>query len=156
MYTGVTTARNLKLFVGAVEARRALSRGGSKAQSRDPSRPPSAIGNPIEAPGRMQNLAQFFTYSKYLVSENHIDYFREPVVKSPPEPTRVKSPEQLLMRSVQPLVDCGASTRANKNQVSGAAAHEVSTATGEVSAGAIRIKSPEQLLMRSVQTISNW
>ena len=31
-------------------------------------------------------------------AENQIDYFREPVVKSPPEPTRVKSPEQLLIR----------------------------------------------------------
>ena len=50
----------------------------SKSTIRDTSRPPSAI-------------------------ENHIDYFREPVVKSPPEPTRVKSPEQLLMRSPDPI-----------------------------------------------------
>ena len=80
-----------------------MSRGSSKAASRDVSRPPSAI-------------------------DNHIDYFREPVsrtslgevgvgstrhlagevtvaqvVKSPPEPTRVKSPEQLLMRSPDPI-----------------------------------------------------
>lgn len=27
----------------------------------------------------------------------------EPVVKSPPEPTRVKSPEQILMRSPDPV-----------------------------------------------------
>lgn len=27
----------------------------------------------------------------------------EPVVKSPPEPTRVKSPEQILMRSPEPV-----------------------------------------------------
>merc|ERR550539_438461 len=50
----------------------------SKAQSRDVSRPPSAI-------------------------ENNIDYFKEPVVKSPPEPTRVRSPEQLMMRSPDPI-----------------------------------------------------
>lgn len=31
----------------------------------------------------------------------HIDL--EPVVKSPPEPTRVKSPEQILMRSPDPV-----------------------------------------------------
>jgi len=55
-----------------------VSRNSSKAASRDPSRPPSAI-------------------------DNHIDYFREPVVKSPPEPTRVKSPEQLHMRSPDPI-----------------------------------------------------
>jgi len=55
-----------------------ISRNSSKAASRDPSRPPSAI-------------------------DNHIDYFREPVVKSPPEPTRVKSPEQLHMRSPDPI-----------------------------------------------------
>jgi len=60
------------------EAKKGISRNSSKATSRDTSRPPSAI-------------------------ENHIDYFREPVVKSPPEPTRVKSPEQLLMRSPDPI-----------------------------------------------------
>ena len=54
--------------------------GSSKAASRDPSRPPSAI-------------------------ENNVDLFREPVVKSPPEPTRVRSPEQLMMRSVNTM--CG-------------------------------------------------
>jgi len=27
----------------------------------------------------------------------------EPVVKSPPEPTRVKSPEQMIMRSPEPV-----------------------------------------------------
>lgn len=58
--------------------KRGVSRASSKGASRDASRPPSAI-------------------------ENHIDYFREPVVKSPPEPTRVKSPEQLLMRSPDPI-----------------------------------------------------
>ena len=58
--------------------KKGISRNSSKATSRDTSRPPSAI-------------------------ENHIDYFREPVVKSPPEPTRVKSPEQLLMRSPDPI-----------------------------------------------------
>merc|ERR1719266_3226590 len=57
---------------------RKASRPGSKAQSRDVSRPPSAI-------------------------ENNIDYFKEPVVKSPPEPTRVRSPEQLMMRSPDPI-----------------------------------------------------
>ena len=31
------------------------------------------------------------------------DPIHEPVVKSPPEPTRVKSPEQLLMRSPEPV-----------------------------------------------------
>jgi len=60
------------------ETKKGVSRNSSKATSRDTSRPPSAI-------------------------ENHIDYFREPVVKSPPEPTRVKSPEQLLMRSPDPI-----------------------------------------------------
>ena len=60
------------------EHKKGISRNSSKATSRDTSRPPSAI-------------------------ENHIDYFREPVVKSPPEPTRVKSPEQLLMRSPDPI-----------------------------------------------------
>jgi len=60
------------------EPKKGISRNSSKATSRDTSRPPSAI-------------------------ENHIDYFREPVVKSPPEPTRVKSPEQLLMRSPDPI-----------------------------------------------------
>ena len=74
-----------------------MSRASSKAQSRDGSRPPSAI-------------------------ENNIDYFKEPVVKvswlslpvsfngyhnwcvqSPPEPTRVRSPEQLMMRSPDPI-----------------------------------------------------
>ena len=45
--------------------------------SRDTSRPPSAF-------------------------ENNIDYFREPVVKSPPEPTRVKSPEGNI-RSPDPI-----------------------------------------------------
>jgi len=60
------------------ESKKGISRNSSKATSRDHSRPPSAI-------------------------ENHIDYFREPVVKSPPEPTRVKSPEQLLMRSPDPI-----------------------------------------------------
>merc|ERR1712106_627304 len=66
--------------VGSTEGRKisTVSRASSKAASRDPSRPPSAI-------------------------ENTIDYFREPVVKSPPEPTRVKSPEQLLMRSPDPI-----------------------------------------------------
>ena len=34
--------------------------------------------------------------------ENNIDYFREPVVKSPPEPTRVKSPESVV-RSPDPI-----------------------------------------------------
>ena len=34
--------------------------------------------------------------------ENNIDYFREPVVKSPPEPTRVKSPEGSI-RSPDPI-----------------------------------------------------
>ena len=89
--------------------KKGISRNSSKAASRDPSRPPSAI-------------------------DNHIDYFREPVsssrctyllmtnstfkkridklssrtgyvqvVKSPPEPTRVKSPEQLHMRSPDPI-----------------------------------------------------
>jgi len=66
--------------VGATEGKKGtgVSRNSSKATSRDPSRPPSAI-------------------------ENNIDYFREPVVKSPPEPTRVKSPEQLMMRSPDPI-----------------------------------------------------
>merc|ERR1719193_701198 len=59
-------------------AKKGISRASSKGASRDTSRPPSAI-------------------------ENHMDYFREPVVKSPPEPTRVKSPEQLLMRSPDPI-----------------------------------------------------
>ena len=60
------------------EHKKGISRNSSKATSRDTSRPPSAI-------------------------ENHIDYFREPVVKTKPEPTRVKSPEQLLMRSPDPI-----------------------------------------------------
>lgn len=34
-------------------------------------------------------------------SESLIDM--EPVIKSPPEPTRVKSPEQILMRSPEPV-----------------------------------------------------
>lgn len=53
--------------------RRPMSRSSSKV----PSRPASAI-------------------------ESQIDYFREPVVKSPPEPTRVKSPEQIA-RSPDPI-----------------------------------------------------
>jgi hypothetical protein len=60
------------------DPKRGISRSSSKAASRDHSRPPSAI-------------------------ENHLDYFKEPVVKSPPEPTRVKSPEQLMMRSPDPI-----------------------------------------------------
>lgn len=60
------------------EPKKGVSRNSSKAASRDTSRPPSVI-------------------------DNHIDYFRQPVVKSPPEPTRVKSPEQLLMRSPDPI-----------------------------------------------------
>merc|ERR1712106_743429 len=71
-----TTDSEAKDRVG--EPKKGISRNSSKATSRDTSRPPSAI-------------------------ENHIDYFREPVVKSPPEPTRVKSPEQLLMRSPDPI-----------------------------------------------------
>jgi len=55
-----------------------VSRASSKAASRDVTRPTSAI-------------------------ENNIDYFKEPVVKSPPEPTRVRSPEQLMMRSPDPI-----------------------------------------------------
>ncbi len=55
-------------------SRRPYSRTSSKAAS---SRPPSAF-------------------------ENNIDYFREPVVKSPPEPTRVRSPES-VMRSPDPI-----------------------------------------------------
>jgi len=65
-------------FVLGDGPRRGVSKSASKVASRDTSRPPSAI-------------------------ENHIDYFREPVVKSPPEPTRVKSPEQLLIRSPDPI-----------------------------------------------------
>ncbi|TRY70993.1 hypothetical protein TCAL_02422 [Tigriopus californicus] len=59
--------------------RRPFSRSSSArtGPSRDHSRPPSAI-------------------------ENHMDYFREPVVKSPPEPTRVKSPEGSV-RSPDPI-----------------------------------------------------
>lgn len=63
--------------------RRPFSRSSSKTggaggiTSRETSRPPSAF-------------------------ENHIDYFREPVVKSPPEPTRVKSPEGMV-RSPDPI-----------------------------------------------------
>ena len=63
--------------------RRPFSRSSSKTGaggvvgSRDTSRPPSAF-------------------------ENNIDYFREPVVKSPPEPTRVKSPEGNI-RSPDPI-----------------------------------------------------
>ena len=34
--------------------------------------------------------------------ENHLDYFKEPVVKSPPEPTRVRSPEGAV-RSPDPI-----------------------------------------------------
>ena len=33
----------------------------------------------------------------------HTDALLEPIIKSPPEPTRVKSPEQLLMRSPDPV-----------------------------------------------------
>ena len=32
-----------------------------------------------------------------------MDYFREPVVKSPPEPTRVKSPTEIMVRSPDPI-----------------------------------------------------
>ena len=56
---------------------RSSSKGGVGATSTTSSRPPSAF-------------------------ENHIDYFREPVVKSPPEPTRVKSPEAVV-RSPDPI-----------------------------------------------------
>ncbi|KAJ8950392.1 hypothetical protein NQ314_007932 [Rhamnusium bicolor] len=37
------------------------------------------------------------------VNEEHDSLNYEPVVKSPPEPTRVKSPEQILMRSPDPV-----------------------------------------------------
>jgi hypothetical protein len=49
------------------------------------------------------------------------------------------------------------SARANKGQVSGTAAHEVSTDTRSMLKSLpepTRVKVPEQLLMRSVQTIS--
>ena len=49
----------------------------ASSSSRDVSRPPSAI-------------------------ENHLDYLREPVVKTPTEPTRVKSPEGSV-RSPDPI-----------------------------------------------------
>ena len=63
--------------------RRPFSRSSSKGNagggaSRDTSRPPSAF-------------------------ENQMDYFREPVVKSPPEPTRVKSPTEIMVRSPDPI-----------------------------------------------------
>lgn len=66
-------------------SRRPFSRSSSKGNSttgggvsRDTSRPPSAF-------------------------ENQMDYFREPVVKSPPEPTRVKSPTEGMVRSPDPI-----------------------------------------------------
>ena len=67
-------------------SRRPFSRSSSKGNSttggggisRDTSRPPSAF-------------------------ENQVDYFREPVVKSPPEPTRVKSPTEVMVRSPDPI-----------------------------------------------------
>ena len=68
---------------GAPPSRRSFSRSSSKGNaaggvSRDTSRPPSAF-------------------------ENQMDYFREPVVKSPPEPTRVKSPTEGMVRSPDPI-----------------------------------------------------
>lgn len=36
-------------------------------------------------------------------SQQIADALLEPLIKSPPEPTRVKSPEQLLMRSPDPV-----------------------------------------------------
>ena len=66
----------------APTTRRPFSRSSSKGNgggvSRDTSRPPSAF-------------------------ENQMDYFREPVVKSPPEPTRVKSPTEGMVRSPDPI-----------------------------------------------------
>ena len=67
----------------APSTRRPFSRSSSKGNtgggiSRDTSRPPSAF-------------------------ENQMDYFREPVVKSPPEPTRVKSPTEGMVRSPDPI-----------------------------------------------------
>ena len=67
----------------APSTRRPFSRSSSKGNtvggiSRDTSRPPSAF-------------------------ENQMDYFREPVVKSPPEPTRVKSPTEIMVRSPDPI-----------------------------------------------------
>lgn len=35
--------------------------------------------------------------------QEHDSLNYEPVIKSPPEPTRVKSPEQILMRSPDPV-----------------------------------------------------
>lgn len=35
--------------------------------------------------------------------QEHDSLSYEPVIKSPPEPTRVKSPEQILMRSPDPV-----------------------------------------------------
>ena len=64
----------------APPTRRSFSRSSSKGNaggvSRDTSRPPSAFDT---------------------------DYFREPVVKSPPEPTRVKSPTEVMVRSPDPI-----------------------------------------------------
>ena len=71
--------------VGAQRGQRPFSRTSSvktstsalASSSRDVSRPPSTI-------------------------ENHLDYLREPVVKTPTEPTRVKSPEGSV-RSPDPI-----------------------------------------------------
>ncbi|KAK9497079.1 hypothetical protein O3M35_004458 [Rhynocoris fuscipes] len=48
----------------------------------------------------------------------------EPVIKSPPEPTRVKSPEQILMRSPEPVnwtvpLDTGKTFTVTQNVVQG-------------------------------------
>ena len=76
-----TTTASASVKSGSDYQRRPFSRSSSKggvgAASTTSSRPPSAF-------------------------ENHIDYFREPVVKSPPEPTRVKSPEAVV-RSPDPI-----------------------------------------------------
>ena len=72
---GSSTAPSQSSQAGAQQ--RPFSRSSSVRTAGTSSRPPSAI-------------------------ENHMDYFREPVVKSPPEPTRVKSPEGSV-RSPDPI-----------------------------------------------------
>lgn len=48
-----------------------------------------------------ENLQEHVTVTANAEEHNTENY--EPIVKSPPEPTRVKSPEQIIMRSPDPV-----------------------------------------------------
>ncbi|XP_071439033.1 mediator of DNA damage checkpoint protein 1 [Hetaerina americana] len=73
----------------------------------EPAKPPDSAPEaneepPSTAPPAAEQLSQINGEGSWEeeVPSNHLD---EPLVKSPPEPTRVKSPEQILMRSPEPV-----------------------------------------------------